>query len=83
MLNSNIIGVAPYIETQGLLSSGTYLKGVYIFGVDTQYEKNVSTIENHFVEGSIDSLKENDYNLVIGDILAIKLGLRVGDFVNI
>ena len=83
MLNSNIIGVAPYIETQGLLSSGTYLKGVYIFGVDTRYEKNVSTIENHFIEGSLDSLEDNDYNLVIGDILAIQLGLRVGDFVNI
>jgi len=83
MLNSNIIGVAPYIETQGLLSSGTYLKGIYIFGVDTRYEKNVSTIENHFIEGSLDSLEDNDYNLVIGDILAIQLGLRVGDFVNI
>ena len=83
MLNSNIIGVAPYIETQGLLSSGTYLKGIYIFGVDTRYEKNVSTIENHFIEGSLDSLEDNDYNLVIGDILAIQLGLRVGDSVNI
>ena len=83
MLNSNIVGVAPYIETQGLLSSGAYLKGVYIFGIDTQYEKNVSTIENHFVEGSLDSLEDNNYNLVIGDILAIQLGLRVGDSVNI
>ena len=83
MLNSNIVGVAPYIETQGLLSSGTYLKGIYIFGVDTRYEKNVSTIENHFIEGSLDSLEDNDYNLVIGDILAIQLGLRVGDSVNI
>jgi len=83
MLNSNVLGVAPYIETQGLLSSGTYLKGVYIFGVDPVYEKTVSTIENHFVEGSLDSLNDNDYNLVIGDILAIQLGLRVGDSVNI
>ena len=49
MLNSNVLGVAPYIETQGLLSSGTYLKGVYIFGIDPQYEKNVSTIESHVV----------------------------------
>jgi lipoprotein-releasing system permease protein len=83
MLNSHVLGVAPYLETQGLLSSGTYLKGVYIFGVDPVYEKTVSTIENHFVEGSLDSLNDNDYNLVIGDILAIQLGLRVGDSVNI
>jgi len=83
MLNSNVLGVAPYIETQGLLSSGTYLKGVYIFGIDPHYEKNVSTIENHFIDGSLDSLGDNNYNLVIGDILAIQLGLRVGDSVNI
>ena len=83
MHNSNVLGVAPYIETQGLLSSGTYLKGVYIFGIDPQQEKNVSTIDNHFIEGSMDSLQENSYNLVIGDILAIQLGLRVGDAVNI
>ena len=28
--NSQVIGVAPYIETQGLLSSGSSLKGVYL-----------------------------------------------------
>ena len=83
MLNSNVLGIAPYIETQGLLSSGTYLKGVYIFGIDPKYEKTVSTIEEHFIEGSMDSLNDNDYNLVIGDILAIQLGLTVGDSVNI
>ena len=83
MLNAEVIGAAPYIETQGLLSSGTYLKGVYIFGIDPQYEKNISTIEDHFIEGSLDSLQDNNYNLVIGDILAIQLGLNVGDSVNI
>ena len=83
MLNSNVLGIAPYIETQGLLSSGTYLKGIYLFGIDPKYEKNVSTLEKHFIEGSIDSLKGNGYNLVIGDILAIQLGLTVGDSVNI
>ena len=27
--NEEVLGVAPYIETQGLLSSGSYLKAVY------------------------------------------------------
>ena len=81
--NKNVLGVAPYIETQGLLSSGSYLKGVYIFGIDPEYEKNISSIRNHFIEGSLESLNENEYNLVIGDILAIQLGLKAGDSVNI
>jgi len=83
MLNKNVLGVAPYIETQGLLSSGSYLKGVYIFGIDPEYEKNISSIKKHFIEGSLESLNENEYNLVIGDILAIQLGLKAGDSVNI
>ncbi len=81
--NKNVLGVAPYIETQGLLSSGSYLKGVYIFGIDPEYEKDISSIRNHFIEGSLESLNENEYNLVIGDILAIQLGLKAGDSVNI
>ena len=36
--NSQVIGVAPYVETQGLLSSGSFLKGVYIYGVIPKYE---------------------------------------------
>ena len=83
MLNPNILGIAPFIETQGLLSSGTFLKGVYIFGIDPEYEENVSSIDDHFIEGSMESLQEEGYNLVIGDILAIQLGLKVGDSVNI
>ena len=54
--NKNVLGVAPYIETQGLLSSGSYLKGVYIFGIDPEYEKNISSIKKHFIEGSLESL---------------------------
>ncbi|HJL95490.1 MAG TPA: lipoprotein-releasing ABC transporter permease subunit [SAR86 cluster bacterium] len=82
-LNKSILGIAPYIETQGLVSSGSHLKGVYIYGVDPDYEKNVSSIGNHFIEGSLNTLNQSEYNLVIGDILAIQLGLNVGDAVNI
>ena len=82
-LNPSVLGFAPYIETQGLLSSGSYLKGVYIYGIKPDYEESISSIQNHFIEGSINTLKEDNYNLVIGDILAIQLGLRLGDTVNI
>ena len=65
------------------MSSGSYLKGVYIYGIKPDYEESISSIQNHFIEGSINTLKEDSYNLVIGDILAIQLGLRLGDTVNI
>ena len=81
--NPNLIGAAPYIETQGLVSSGSFLKGVYIYGVDTDYENSVSQISKHIVEGNFDSLDDSGFNLVIGDILAFQLGVGIGDFINV
>ena len=37
--NSEVVGTAPYIETQGLISSGSFLKGVYLYGIDPEYEE--------------------------------------------
>ncbi|URQ67449.1 lipoprotein-releasing ABC transporter permease subunit [SAR86 cluster bacterium] len=81
--NSQVIGAAPYIETQGLLSSGSFLKGVYIYGVIPKYENTVSSIDDHIVSGSLKTLEEDKYHLVIGDILAYQLNVEVGDYVNV
>tara|TARA_B100001057_G_scaffold498061_1_gene603957 strand:- start:1794 stop:3038 length:1245 start_codon:yes stop_codon:yes gene_type:complete len=81
--NSQVIGAAPYIETQGLLSSGSYLKGVYFLGIVTKYENTVSILNKNMIAGSFLSLDEEEYNLVIGDILAFQLGLNIGDYVNV
>ena len=81
--NENIVGAAPYIETQGLLSSKTSLKGVYLFGIDPSKEPSVSIIKKQIIDGTWESLYEDNYNLLIGDILAIQLGVRVGDKVNV
>jgi len=80
--NSNIEGAAPYIETQGLLTTGSSLKGVYIYGVDPHYESTVSIVNRHIISGTWDSLNGESYNVLIGDILANQLGLVVGDKVN-
>ena len=81
--NTQVIGAAPYIETQGLLSSGSYLKGVYFLGVVPKYENTVSILNENMIAGSFLSLDEEEYNLVIGDILAFQLGLNIGDYVNV
>ncbi len=82
-LNDEVLGTAPFIETQGLVTSGDFLKGVYIYGVEPNMEKEVSSVSNHIVDGSWSSLNESSFNVVIGDILAIQLGLRVGDQINL
>ena len=82
--NSEVIGTAPYIETQGLISSGSFLKGVYLYGIDPEYEETVSSISSHIIDGSLSSLKDDEnYFVAIGDILALQMGVEVGDYLNI
>ncbi|MAS59161.1 MAG: lipoprotein-releasing system transmembrane subunit LolC [Gammaproteobacteria bacterium] len=81
--NLHVIGASPYIETQGLISSESSLKGVYLFGISPEYEKEVSIIGQRFLEGGLEKLTPGNYGLLIGDILAAQLNLRVNDFVNV
>ena len=81
--NLEIVATAPYIETQGLLGSANSLKGVYIFGISSDQEKQISLVADKIIEGYWQSLNEEKYRIIIGDILAFQLGLRVGDMVNV
>ena len=81
--NKKIVGAAPYIETQGLVSSGSSLKGVYIYGVNPSEESSISIVSEQMIDGAWDSLSEDGYNLLMGDILAVQLELRLGDKVNV
>jgi len=81
--NLEIIASAPYIETQGLLSSSTGLKGIYLFGISSKQEKKISLVGESIVDGYWESLDEEEYGIIIGDILSFQLGLSVGDMVNV
>ena len=81
--NPEVLASSPYIETQGLISSANSLKGIYIFGVNPVLEKNVSIVSTKIISGSWNSIEEEKYGIIIGDILAFQLGIGVGDMVNI
>ena len=81
--NQEIVATAPYIETQGLVSSANSLKGVYIFGISSDQEKLISIVADRIIDGEWQSLNEEKYGIIIGDILAFQLGLGIGDMVNV
>lgn len=51
-------GVAPFTQLQGMLTAQGQVAGIMVTGIEPQYEKKVSIIQNHMVEGSIDQLKK-------------------------
>ena len=75
-----VAGAAPYIEIQAMLS-GPRVQGAIVQGIDPALEPNVSVINQKVKKGSFDSLTAGSYNLLVGQELAIYLGVGVGDTV--
>lgn len=75
----HVTGAAPNVMGQGMLSYGEKVKGVAIRGVLPEYEPEVADIGSKMVAGSLDDLKEKEYNVIIGVELANALGVSIGD----
>ncbi|QEL10952.1 lipoprotein-releasing ABC transporter permease subunit [Kushneria phosphatilytica] len=79
----HVVGAAPYIQQQGMFSSGGSTAGAMVEGIDPAAEKRVSIIGNHMTAGHLDSLKPGSWGVVMGDLLARNLGVGVGDKVTL
>jgi len=78
----NIESSSPYIELQGLISTGSGGRGVNIIGIDEDIEASMSILPNYMLLGSIANLKQ-DNSIIIGTWLAAYLGVGMGDILNI
>jgi len=74
-----VIDSAPYISGQGMLSNQGVISGVQVVGILPKEEVKISQLGQKFVTGSLSSLKPGSYNMVIGQKLANRLGLALGD----
>jgi lipoprotein-releasing system permease protein len=70
--------VAPILTGQTIVSYAGKDLGVSITGVVPDMMKHVTTIEEHFVAGSLDSLTTNPDGIIIGIALAEKLRTQLG-----
>ncbi len=80
-----VTGVTPFIYSEVMLSSGGGVKGVVLRGVDAETAKGVLSLPGDIVSGTVDSLAKDSKipEIVIGNQLAKRLGLLVGDTVNL
>ena len=81
LASPDVIGVAPYVDGQGLLMAGETLAGVQVRGIDPALETDVSVIAELLGQGSLESLEPGTYGALIGTALAAQLGVGVGDSV--
>lgn len=81
--HEHVTGVAPFTQLQGMLTAQGQVAGIMVTGIEPQYEKKVSIIQNHMVEGSIDQLKKGEYGIVLGKQMTDALGLSLNDNVTL
>ncbi len=79
--DKRVIGAAPYVQTESLLQ-GQSKQGAILRGILPAYEGKVSDLPNKMRQGSLDSLKPGQFNIVLGSELAGALNVRVGDSIN-
>lgn len=77
-----VTGIAPVVQGQALLAQGNSLFGVLAWGIEPQLEPQVSSIASHMVAGSLDALRPGAFGVVLGEDLAQRLGVGVGDLVT-
>ena len=75
----DVVGAAPYVMQQGMLSYGQSVQGALIRGVEPQMENQVADFASKMKVGRFDSLQPGHYGIVLGIELARNLGVGVGD----
>lgn len=75
--------VSPVLSGQAIISFAGRDVGISLYGMIPDEIKNVSTIENYMIEGTIDNLIANQDGIVIGVELARKLSLERNDNITI
>ncbi|HVK51997.1 MAG TPA: lipoprotein-releasing ABC transporter permease subunit [Pseudoxanthomonas sp.] len=73
-------GAAPYVDIQALIE-GVRNQPAMIRGVIPAEEKKVSVLAEKMKRGSVDSLTPGSFNIVLGQELAVWLGVGPGDSV--
>lgn len=77
-----IVAAAPFVDGQGMLTNGSQVRGTMVYGIDPAYEKRVSIVGDHMVQGSLEALEPGEFGIVLGELMAQHLGVTLGDKVT-
>lgn len=78
----SVIGAAPYIEAEAMMSNNSSVSGALIRGIDPDYETSVSQIHENMKFGTLADLVAGEYGIVLGSGLANSLDVVPGDRVT-
>ncbi len=74
-----IIGAAPFVAGQVVVTRDETVRGAFIRGIDPEAEPSVSDIGLQMRSGKLGDLVPGEFGIVIGRVMADQLGLLPGD----
>ncbi len=74
-----VAATAPFVELEGMIQAGRELKAVLVHGIDPALEPALSGNQINLIEGQLGSLRAGERSIIIGRVLAMDLGVRIGD----
>jgi len=82
--NPRVAAVSPYVETEALLiadRAGGKSAAATVRGINPALEAGVSALHEKLTSGSMQALQPGAFDVILGEELASKLGVKVGDAV--
>lgn len=79
----HVQGMAPYVNAQGLLSSGGAVRGAMVRGIVPEQEGKVVELAQQMQRGKLTDLQPGQFGILLGVELARQLGVSVGDKVTL
>jgi lipoprotein-releasing system permease protein len=77
--NPHVQGAAPYVEREALLHGNDANQGAMIRGVLPDQESRVDDLGRKMIAGKLAYLTAGSWGIVLGQSLALNLGVNVGD----
>jgi lipoprotein-releasing system permease protein len=78
-----LVGAAPYLDTDAMLSRPPAMSGAIVRGIDPKLEGRVSSFGDAMREGKLSDLVAGSNRIILGRMLAYQLQLGVGDQVTV
>ena len=79
----SVLAVSPYISDKVIFTNGRTLRGGVLTAIDPALEAGVSDIPQAMILGSLDSLAEPGFSVVMGASMARILRVSIGDTLEV
>lgn len=79
----HVIGAAPYVQKQVMLTNGNLMRGIVLQGIDPKLQSQVSDVNFKMLNGNFSNLAPREYGIVLGVEVAAALGVIPGDKVTV